>query len=251
MDLKDKRVLVTGASGGIGNAIVVEIAGRGARVLAGVRELDNDHKLETSTNVQRVRVDLSSRGTVEESFAMLPGSDVDILINNAGQFEGGLLEHHEVAKIYSLLQATLVGPIHLTRLLLPGMLKRNDGKIVNNASIVGHVPFPGATVYAAAKAGLHGFTESLRRELETTDVSVLELITPGIDTAMMDQVQRQLSEHINTDNWDHVEPKEWAKKIVDAIESDKDELNPGGAEQIAKLLPKALVDFGTRRAFSR
>lgn len=251
MDLKDKTVLVTGANGGIGKAIVSELAARGAHVLAGVRELDDDHTVPAAATVRRVHIDLSDRDTIEDCVARLETGDLDILVNNAGQFEGGLLEHHDVARIYALTQATLIGPIHLTRLLLPGMLQRNRGKIVNNASIVGHVPFPGATVYAAAKAGLHGFTESLRRELVSTEIGVLELITPGIDTEMMDQVQRQLGDHVNTDNWDHVQPEDWAAKVADAIESDKDELNPGGAERLAKLLPERLVDFGTRRMFSR
>src|SRR5206468_9042477 len=97
------------------------------------------------------------------------------------------------------------------------------GKIVNNDSIIGHAPFPGATVYAAAKTGMHGFTASLRRELDETGVSVLELITPGVDTEMMDQVQAQLDRHVNTDGWDHVDPADWAGKVVKAISSDADE----------------------------
>lgn len=251
MELSGRTVLVTGANGGIGSAIVAELARREARVLAGVRQLDDQHAVPNGGGVERVRVDLSTKETIEDCYAALVNREIDVLVNNAGQFEGGLLEEQDVTKIYSLMQATLLGPIHLTRLLLPSMLERDRGKIVNNASIVGHVPFPGATVYAAAKAGLHGFSESLRRELDSTGVTVLELITPGIDTEMMDQVQRQLGEHVNTDNWDHVQPEDWAAKVADAIESDDEELNPGGAERLAKLLPKTLLDFGTRRAFSR
>ena len=131
------------------------------------------------------------------------------------------------------------------------MLERGAGKIVNNASIIGHAPFPGATTYAASKTGLHGFTESLRRELDETDVTVLELVTPGVDTDMMDQVQRELDEHSDTSNWDHVDPDDWAEKVIKAIEDEVDELKPGGAERLAQMIPKSLLDVAAKRGFER
>jgi uncharacterized oxidoreductase len=251
MEIKGSTALVTGANRGIGRAIAQALAANDANVLAGVRSLDGDHDVPAGPNVRAVRVELSSRETIQSSVEALGDRPVDILVNNAGAFEGGLLENQPIDRIYDVLQSSLVGPIHLTRLLLPSMLDRGRGKIVNNASIIGHAPFPGATVYAAAKTGLHGFTESLRRELEETDLSVLELITPGVDTDMMQQVQEQLDEHTDTSGWDHVEPDEWAQQVIDAIESDKDELNPGGAERLAKLLPPALMNLTARRAFDR
>ncbi len=251
MEIQGTTALVTGANRGIGRAIAGALAAEGVAVLAGVRALDRDHDVSGIANVRPVRVDLSSRESIESSVSGLGDTCVDILVNNAGVFEGGLLESQHVDRIYELLQSSLTGPIHLTRLLLPGMLERRRGKIVNNASIVGQAPFAGATVYAAAKTGLHGFTESLRRELEGTDLSVLELITPGVDTDMMQQVQEQLDRHVDTEGWDHVDPEDWAEQVVGAIRSDKDELNPGGAERLAKLLPKALLDLGSRRAFHR
>ena len=253
MRIEGSTALVTGSNRGIGRAIAKALGERGAEVLGGVREVDADHSVERPANVRPVRVDLSSPDSVEESVRDLGGdaSRIDVLVNNAGVFTGGLFDSTDVSKAYELLQVNLAGPIHLTRLLLPGMLGRGSGKLVNNASIIGHAPFPGAVVYAASKTGMHGFTESLRRELEDTGVTVLELITPGVDTDMMDQVQRELDEHANTDGWDHVDPEDWAEKVADAIESDDDELNPGGAERLAKLLPKALLDLAANRGFSR
>ena len=176
---------------------------------------------------------------------------MDILVNNAGVFTGGLLEHQQVPAVYELLQVNLAAPIHLTRLLLPGMLERGRGKIVNNASIVARAPFPGVTVYAASKVGVHGFTDALRRELEDSPVSVLELVTPGVDTDMMEQVQHELDAHADTEGWDHVDPDDWAAKVVGAIADDEEELDPGGAESIAKRLPKAVMDAVAKRAFDR
>lgn len=251
MEIESRTALVTGANRGIGRVIAEALAGAGATVLAGVRALDDDHQPPASTSAEAVVVDLSSRASIESSVAGLEDQPIDILVNNAGVFEGGRLERQPVDRVYDVLQSTLIGPIHLTRLLLPRMLERQSGKIVNNSSIIGHVPFPGATVYAAAKTGLHGFTESLRQELEQTELSVLELITPGVDTDMMEQVQQQLEPHTHTDGWDHVQPEDWAEQVVEAIVQDKQELSPGGPEGLAKLLPPAIRDLGVRAAFSR
>jgi short-subunit dehydrogenase len=132
------------------------------------------------------------------------------------------------------------------------MLTRGRGKIVNNASIAAPTPFPGASAYSATKSGLHGFSEALRRELEETDISVLELVTPGLDTEMMDEVQSAYEAHVSdTSGWDHVQPEDWAKKVVESIESDDEVLNPGGAEGIARLVPNKLIDAAAGRVFDR
>jgi len=253
MDIEGRTALVTGANRGIGKSIAEALARSGAEVLAGVRELDVSHQVDAARNVRPVRIDLSSPDSIEASFRDL-GDDafrVEILVNNAGVFAGGLLERQEVNTLYELLQVNLAGPIHLTRRFLPEMLKRGSGKIVNNASIIGHAPFPGATAYAASKTGLHGFTESLRRELDETEISVLELVTPGVDTDMMNQVQSELEEHSDTSSWDHVDPDDWAEKVTKAIEGDDDELKPGGGERLAQLLPKSILDRAARSGFDR
>ena len=251
MNLNRSTALVTGANRGIGRAIAGELAGRGAEVLAGVRELDASHAVDGGPSLSTVHMDLSSPGSIESSVEELGGRRIDILVNNAGVFIGGLFEGQEVERIYKLLQVNLAGPIHLTRLLLPQMLERGSGKVVINSSIIGHAPFPGATTYAASKAGLVGFAQSLRRELEQTEVSVLELVTPGVDTDMMDEVKRTLEGHANGSSWGRLEPEEWAKQVADAIESDHDQLNPGGSERFAKLAPKWLLDAAAKRGFDR
>ena len=252
MEFDGTTALVTGSNRGIGRAIAEELAGRGAHVLAGVRELDADHVVGDGDAIVPVRIDLSSAESVQSSVEELRSRRVDILVNNAGIFTGGLLEEQDVEKgIYELLQVNLAGPIHLTKLLLPQMLERGSGKIVINSSIIAPAPFPGATTYADSKAGLVGFAQSLRRELEDTDLSVLELVTPGVDTDMMDEVQRTFEDHADTSGWDHVDPADWARQVADAIESDEDQLNPGGGERLAKLVPKRLLDVAAKRGFDR
>ena len=251
MNLNGNTALVTGANRGIGRAIAEELAGRGANVLAGVRELDESHDVNGDRDMTAVRMDLSSSDSIQASVEELRSRRVDILVNNAGVFVGGLFETQEVERIYELLQVNLTGPIHLTRLLLPQMLERGFGKVVINSSIIGHAPFPGATTYAASKSGLEGFAHALRRELEKTDISMLELVTPGVDTDMMDEVKRAYDGHSDASNWDRVEPEEWAKQVADAIEKDDDQLNPGGGEWLAKLAPKRLLDAAAKRGFDR
>lgn len=80
---------------------------------------------------------------------------------------------------------------------------------------------------------------------------MLELVTPGVDTDMMDQVQSELDEHSDTSNWDHVDPDDWAKKVVKAIEVEDDELKPGGGERLAQLLPKSILDRAAKSGFER
>jgi short-subunit dehydrogenase len=250
MELQGATILVTGGNRGIGRAIVDELSDRGADVLAGVRELDASHELK-GASCRRVRIDLSTPESIESSVTELGTQRIDVLVNNAGVFTGGLLETQDVPSILELLQVNLAGAIHLTRMILPQMLERGTGKLVVNTSIIGHAPFPGASTYAASKSGLVGFTQSLRRELEDTGVSVLELVTPGVDTDMMDEVQRVYEGHSDASSWDHVDPEDWAKKVADAIESDDEQLNPGGGEWLAKLAPKRLLDAAAKRGFDR
>jgi short-subunit dehydrogenase len=256
VNLSGETCLVTGGGRGLGRHVVSELAQREVRVLVGVRDPSGWEPIErdNALDVKPVRMDLSSRESIDRCLEEL-GEDlrrIAVLVNNAGQFTGGQLEEQDTGDVYDVVQVNLAAPIHLTQRVLPHMLTRGRGKIVNNASIVARAPFPGAAAYAATKAGLHGFSESLRRELEETELSVLELVTPGLDTDMMDEVQADYEEHVSdTSGWDHVDPEEWAKKVVGAIESDDDVLNPGGAEGIARLAPKRLVDAAAGRVFSR
>jgi uncharacterized protein len=259
MDLSGETILVTGANRGIGRALVEELATRDVRVLAGVREvarftpLPAGHALE----VRPVRMDLSSRESIDECAKEL-GSELDrvsVLINNAGVFEGGRFEEQRLDRIYELVQVNLAAMLHLTQLVLPQMLRDGRGRIVNNASIAGYVHFPGSAAYAASKAGVVGFSESLRRELKDTGVGVTHLVTPGVDTDMMAVTEAAYEPYVEkSSGWGHVEPDEWAAKVVKGIEADDDVIGPGGPEAFAKLAsrgPAALVDAIAGRAFDR
>jgi short-subunit dehydrogenase len=253
-----QTILVTGASRGIGRALVERLAAEPVRVLAGMRDT-GDFKpaaAHEATEVKPVRIDLSSREDVEASVAEL-GDEldrIDILVNNAGAFTAGLLEQQDVGDIYNVMQATLVGPVHLTRLILPAMLARGSGKIVTNSSLVGYLHFPGVTTYSAAKSGVAGFAESLRRELAETDLTTLHVITGGIETDMLGTAMEDLQRHVSTSGWEQHTPEEWAGEIVSAIASDRHTLGPGGKAALGKLathMPSFVLDTVASRAFSR
>lgn len=258
MDLTGSTALVTGANRGIGRAVVEALAARPlALVLAGVREPDAFEPVAGAVApVRAVHMDLSSRGSIEACVAELGGDlgAIDLLVNNAGRMTGGLLEEQDVDAVYAMFQVNLVAVAHLTARVLPSMLATGRGMVVNNASISGYAHFPAATTYAASKAGVVALSESLRRELDGTGVGVLHVVTPGVETRMLDATEAVYSRHMDTAGWQKVQPAAWAEKIVAAIESGDSILGPGGKSAIAKLAsrgPAFLLDMISRRRFSR
>ena len=257
MELNNRTVLVTGSNRGIGHALCSRLVREPIRLLAGVRDLGRFEPVPGgAAEVVPVRMDLSSRDSIEACAAEL-GDElhrVDILVNNAGEWVGGPLAETAVDDIYKVVQANLAGTLHLTRLVLPHMLSRGVGKIVNQSSIVAYNHFPGTEVYSATKAGITALTNALRRELHDGGVTTLELITGGTDTDMLDQAASDLEDHTDTSRWEFRDPDEWADKIVKAIEDDEERLEPSGKSKLARLAgaaPSGVMDQVAKRVFER
>jgi uncharacterized protein len=261
MNLAGATALVTGANRGIGRALVERLSELPlGSVLAGVRSVESFKELTPppggARTVRAVRMDLSSRKSIDECCDGLGEElrEIDLLVNNAGLMTGGLLEEQAMEQVYAMFQVNLVGTAHLTRLVLPGMLQRHAGTIVNNASISGYAYFPAASTYAASKAGVVGFTESLRRELRGTGVHAMHTVTPGVATEMLEATDDVYGRHMDTSGWDRIPAEEWAAKVVSAIEADRRVLGPGGRSSLAKLAahaPAFVLDTITARLFSR
>jgi uncharacterized protein len=261
MDLAGATALVTGANRGIGRALTERLAELPLRaVLAGVRDVERFEGTESppggTLEVRAVHMDLSSQASIEQCCSELGEElrQIDLLINNAGLMTGGLLEEQAIDEVYAMLQVNLVGVAHLTQRVLPGMLERQHGTIVNNASISGYAYFPAASTYAASKAGIVGFTESLRRELRGTGVRAMHLITPGVATDMLSATEEVYGRHMDTSGWDRIPPEEWAAKVVGAIEADRRTLGPGGRSRLAMRAaqgPTFVLDALTAHLFSR
>lgn len=173
--------LVTGASSGIGRATALALARAGARLVLTGRNEARLGAVADDTGGEAIVADLTEPDAPErvarEAEERLHG--VDVLVNNAGVGLAGPLLDVDFARVDELVAVNLRAPILLTRSLLPGMLERGGGAIVNVASIAGHVGVGGEAVYAATKAGLIGFSESLRQELIGTSVRV-SVVSPGV-----------------------------------------------------------------------
>jgi short-subunit dehydrogenase len=178
VELRGAVVLVTGASSGIGRACAATLARRGARVkLTGRDKAALSGAARLAGGGDALAADLASAGGIDSVVAWA-GGDVDVLVNNAGLGWTGAFADMNAHDAEELIRVNLLAPVRLTAALLPGMLARRRGHIVNVASIVAHVGVPTESVYAATKWGLAGFTESLRAELAGTNVGV-SLVSPG------------------------------------------------------------------------
>lgn len=251
--------LVTGANRGIGEALVRRLARRPVRVLAGMRNPSAATALGDGGRALEIRpvlMDLSSAATIEASCAAL-GDDleyVDVLINNAGRLTSGLFEVQDVNDVYAMFQANLVGLVHLTRRVLPGMLSRGRGVIVDNTSISAFAHLPTATTYAASKAGVAAFTEALRRELAGTGVTCMTLITPAVETDMLRETDAGSGRYVDTSGWSRISADVWAERVVSGIEHGRRTVEGTGRVRALRVLsqgPPQLVDVIAARMFKR
>jgi uncharacterized protein len=167
---------------------------------------------------------------------------------------GGLLEEQDTAALYAMFQVHLVAVAHLTQKVLPGMLARGRGMIVNNASIGGYAVFPAVSTYTATKTGLVALSESLRRELRDTGVDVVHLVTPSVDTEMLDATEEIFGRYMDTSKWERMSAADWAVDAVAGIERGDHIVLPTGSSAIAKLVSREgayPLDPLSDRTFSR
>ena len=186
MDLDGRRVLVTGASRGIGEAIAREAATRGARLALVARRPGPLEALAQELDATAYPADLSDPATparlVEEV------GPVDVLVNNAGLDAVGEFVATDPDAIGEIFQVNLLTPVLLCRLVLPGMLERGQGHLVNVSSLAGVAAYPGMASYASTKAGLTQFTSILRAELRGTPIGTTVVELGPIPTDMLDHV---------------------------------------------------------------
>jgi 3-hydroxy acid dehydrogenase/malonic semialdehyde reductase len=181
---QQQTVFVTGASAGFGAAITRRFVAEGARVIASARSADKLAALasELGEAVLPVPMDVGDSGAVTSAVAALPGDwgQVDVLVNNAGLAKG--LEPAQKADLADwdeMISTNVRGLVHVTRALLPGMVERGRGHVINMGSIAGTYPYPGGNVYGATKAFVHQFSLNLRSDLHGTGVRVTN-IEPGM-----------------------------------------------------------------------
>ena len=177
------RVLLTGASGGIGAATVAALAGAGMEVLCLARDPARLDQLAArlGPNAVPLHCDLADPAAVAGVLATLAGGPVDVLVNNAGHDTGGGVPFDAMAEAdwANVLAVNLCAAMRLTQALLPAFLAADAGHVVMIGSITTHGPAPGLAAYATSKYALHGFAQTLRADYAATGLRVTE-ITPGV-----------------------------------------------------------------------
>jgi 2-hydroxycyclohexanecarboxyl-CoA dehydrogenase len=179
--LSGKRVVVTGAASGIGRAAVMKFAEAGARVVLADRDEAGGEAARAEIGAQAtfVRVDLADDASIRAAAAaMLSAGTPDVLVNAAGWDRLEPFVENTFEFMQQIIQINLLGPVKLTRELVPAMLAAGSGKIVNVASDAGRVGSSGETVYAGAKGGVIAFTRSLAREVARHQLNV-NCVCPG------------------------------------------------------------------------
>ena len=179
-----RTVVVTGASSGFGTSIARRFAADGARVVIAARRGDRIAALanELGDRAHAIELDVRDREAVEFAITNLPAAfaEIDILVNNAGLAKG--LEPAQRATVDDwdqMVDTNCKGLMYVTRAVLPGMVARGRGHVINIGSVAGAYPYPGGNVYGASKAFVHQFSLNLRSDLHGTGVRVT-CIEPGL-----------------------------------------------------------------------
>jgi short-subunit dehydrogenase len=226
------RILITGATGGLGQAIASELAARGAKLVVTGRRRDALDPLAASVGAEALVVDLADRADVDR-LARSCG-EVDVLVANAALPGSGTLDSYDVEQIDRVLDVNLRAPIVLAHALAPRMVERGRGQLVFMSSLASKAANGGAAMYSGTKFGLRGFALSLRGDLHGTGVGAT-VINPGFisDAGMFHETGAKLPRGFGTKK-----PADVARAVVRAIEEDPAELD------VAPLSLKAGAAFG-------
>lgn len=228
MQIRDRHVVVTGASRGIGAAIAREFASRGARVTLVARSERPLAELAQVIDGKALPADLFDPEQVNSLVARAEelAGPIDVLINNAGMETTKSIFDTTEQDISDLLRLNLEVPIQLTRLVLPGMRDRRRGHVLNLSSMAANGGFGGMSVYSASKAGLSHFTRIVRRDLKGTGVGVTNLEVGPVPTELLANLtyppaMKSFARFRRIQLMPNVAPERVARYAVNAVEDGK------------------------------
>ncbi len=199
-DLNDKKIIVTGATGGIGRSIVKSLSDNGAQVLATGTKNEKLDKLKSEfKNIEILKFDISDTAKVEEfienAFNKLDGK-LDCLVNNAGITQDNLAIRMNLDEWKKVIDINLTSTFLLSKFGIKKMLKNKSGKIINITSVVGHTGNLGQANYTASKAGIVAMSKSLAIEYAKKNINI-NCISPGfIQTSMTEKIDTKFKEII-------------------------------------------------------
>lgn len=236
MNLANKSILITGATGGLGAELAMLLAEKGANIALAGRNVEKLEQLKasivkTGSHAITIAADINQKGSVEKIIdaAQEKLGDLDIVIFNAGVMEFIELENQAEANIEKIIQTNVTSLIKLSRYVLKRFKQQNKGYFVFIGSIFGSLSFPHFATYSASKFAVHGFSQALRRELVNTDIGVTYIAPRGIKTTMTDGYTREMFEKSgNTLDT----PEKVAGIIVKALEKEKQEVFIGQPQSL-------------------
>jgi len=254
MKIDGCNALITGASAGIGREFARQLAGRArSMILIARREeqlLELNHELQQQHENLRVHIrkaDLSNLAQLKELMESLDREqiEIDLLVNNAGLGDAGLFATSDSTRNEQMLLVNVVALTSLTRHLLPHMIAKRHGGILNVSSSAGFLPIPGDGVYAATKAYVTSFSEALRAELRGTGVSVCALCPGPVQTEFQEVARRQGVQPRLGPKFVVVPVEQVVRDALAALESDQPLVIPGFAMKfvmfLSRLMPMPLL----------
>jgi short-subunit dehydrogenase len=218
VELADANALVTGATGGIGEAIATALAAKGATLVLSGRRAEVLEPLAERLGARAVLCDLAKREDLERLIA--ESGEVDVLVANAALPASGLFTELEQDQIDRMLEVNLRAPIALARALAPGMVARRRGHLVMMSSLAGKAASPASAIYSATKFGLRGFAHGIREDLRPHGVGV-SVVLPGFirDAGMFAEAGVELPRGVGTRT-----PQDVAEAVIDAVQHNRAEV---------------------------
>lgn len=251
MNIKNRVVWVTGASSGIGEALVHELAKEGAKIVLSARRQPVLEQVQkeaglTNENSLVLPLDLNSGRNFQEEYLQIRQyfGHVDILINNGGISQRSYFQETDVAVARQVMETNFFGALSLIKTVLPTMVSRKSGMLVAVTSVVGKYGTPLRSMYSASKHAMHGLHEAIRAEHWQDNVNVM-LVAPGY-------VKTQISYNavlgdgspqgkMDKGQANGLSPQECARKIIKGIKKDKREIYPAGLKELAGVYLKRFL----------
>ena len=249
MELRDKNILLTGAAGGIGRQLAVRLAERGAHLA--LVDANEEVLKEVGAAVPRSKIIVGDLSSSQGCLAIADAAtealgQIDVLINLAGMMSFRCFEDEDLDVMERIIEVNLLGAMRLTRHVLPAMVERDQGRIINVGSVFGSIGFAYFTAYSASKFGLRGFSEALRRELYDSKIKVMYLAPRAVKTPLnTGRIMRMgKATKMNMDS-----PEVVVERVLKAIDNDRKEVYIGFPESLfvqinlrfPRLVDKALA----------
>jgi len=241
VNLGGRTALVTGATGGLGQAIARALARRGATLILSGRQEDVLSALATELRARTVVCDLADRAQVEQLAREV--ADADVLVANAGVPASGLIGSLSLEQIDRALDVNLRAPMLLARLLCEGMAARGGGHIVFVNSTSGKTGTVGQAVYCASKFGLRGYAQGIREDLRPLGVGVSSVFPSFIrDAGMFHDSGAKLPPYVGTKT-----PEDVARAVIRAIEHDRSEIDVAPVPvRVGSAVQNVVPEFAAR-----